>query len=69
MKTLGSVDGFVFVLVLVEKAVGRTARSFSHTLQRGVLFKQSRSQPRPMVPTYEVNAGDAHATTTGCRHP
>jgi hypothetical protein len=69
MKTLGSVDGFVIVLVLVEKAVGRTARSFSHTLQRGVLFKQSRSQPRPMVSTYEVNAGKAHETTTGFRHP
>jgi hypothetical protein len=69
MKTSGSVDWFVFVLVLDEKAVGRTARSFSHTLERGVLFKQSRSQRRPMVPTYEVDAGDSHATTTGFRHP
>jgi hypothetical protein len=53
----------------LKKAVGRTARSFRHTLEHGVLFKRSRSQPRPMVPAYEINAGNAHATTAGFRHP
>jgi hypothetical protein len=68
MKTSVTAIWFVLVLADLQKAVGRTARSFSHTSGRGVLFKQSRSQPRPMVPADEVNAGDAHAATIGFRH-
>jgi hypothetical protein len=69
MKTPNGYVRFMFVIVFnTKKAVGRTARSLSHTSERGVLFEQSRSQRRPMVSAFEANAGNAHAATTGFRH-